>query len=173
MINNLSLGIYLEDINILLPWGTPKDVLHNIANPVLQESEDRIRFYWKEHTIFGGITSHVEAAFYINRSDLLDHPNANGRLNIVSLNFSNTDKFDSREQHERLKIGFIHALGKPTFDGSGETTFSDLPFTEWDLTDVLVVLKVFEHFGEYCIGEIWRKPLPARRKARLRSKNSL
>jgi hypothetical protein len=55
-------------------------------------------------------------------------------------------------------------LGKPSYDGKGEPPFDNLPFTEWDLTDVLVVLMVFERFGEYCIGEVWHKPLPDWRK---------
>ncbi len=48
-----------------------------------------------------------------------------------------------------------------TLDGTGEAPFSNLPCTEWDLEAAFVVLKVFERFGEYCVGEIWYKPLPA------------
>jgi len=120
--------------------------------------------YWNDHIILGGIKSQIEATFYIKAG--LPHYNANGRLNVVSLNFYNTDELDAREHHERLKTGFIHALGVPTFDGTGETPFSDLPFTEWDLPNVLVVLMVFERFGEYCTGEVWRKPLPGWRTAK-------
>jgi len=172
MVNNLNLGIFLEDVNTLLPWGASKDELRNISNPVLQESKDRIRLYWNEHKIFSGIKSQVEVAFYKNRTDLLDHPNANDNLNFVSLNFYNTNNLDSREQYKRLKTDFVRALGTPTFDSTEEAPFSDLPFTEWDLADVLVVLMVFERFGEYCIGEVWRKPLPARRKAKPYSKSA-
>lgn len=160
MVNNLDLGILVEDIDILLPWGASKDELRNIANPVLQESSDRLRLYWNDHIVFGGIRSQVEAVFYRNRADLLDHPNANDKLNIVSLNFYPDSNLKPREQHELLKKDFIKALGKPSFDDIGEAPFFGLPFTEWDLPDALVVLMVFERFGEYCLGEIWHKPLP-------------
>jgi hypothetical protein len=164
MINTLESGILLEDINILLPWGISKDELQYIAKPVLQESRDRICLYWNGHLILGDIKTQIEAVFYRGRSDLRDHPNANGDLHMVSLNFKNIEKLDPRKQHDHLKTQFIHALGKPSFDDAGETAISNLPFTEWDLADVLVVLMVFERFGEYCTGEIRHKPLPAWRK---------
>ncbi|NPA26491.1 MAG: hypothetical protein GXO36_02670 [Chloroflexi bacterium] len=161
MTHNLSLGIYLEDIGELLPWGTPLGELYNIANPIVQKGRDVIRLYWNNHSILGGIKSQIEASFYMNRPDLLDFPNAKGTLEMVSLNFYNSEQIHARQQHQQLKDKFIRALGKPSFDGMGEAPFSDLPYTEWDLDDVLVVLKVFERFGEYCVGKIWHKPLPA------------
>ena len=165
MAKALSKGIFLEDINTLLPWNTPIDELRNIANPVVEESSDRIRLFWNDHVIFDGIRSQIQAVFYRNRGDISDHPNANDKLRIVSLSFYDIDELDPRELHERLKAEFTRAFGTPSFDGSGEVPFSDLPFTEWNLIDALVVLMVFERFGEYCVGEVWHKPLPAWRRA--------
>lgn len=164
MINDLSCGIFLEDVNTLLPWDAPKDELCNIANPIREESNDRFRLYWNEHILFGGIKTQVEAIFYKENKNVPNHPNAKGRLHIVELNFYNTEKLNPREQYERLKTGFIQAIDMPSFERKAETGPFEQPFAEWDLQDVLVVLMVFEHFGEYCVGEIWHKPLPAYRK---------
>ena len=155
--NNLGLGIFLEDIDILIPWNTSINELRIIANPVFQEGKDRVRVFWNDHVVLGGIQSQVEAVFYKNSAKFPDHPNSGGQLNKVFLNFYNFEKIDSREQHKRLKAHMTNTLGLPSSDGKGETPFSDLPFTEWDLNEIFVVLKVFERFGEYCVGEVRRK----------------
>jgi len=103
MTHNLSLGIYLEDIGELLPWGTPLGELYNIANPIVQKGRDVIRLYWNNHSILGGIKSQIEASFYMNRPDLLDFPNAKGTLEMVSLNFYNSEQIHARQQHQQLK----------------------------------------------------------------------
>ncbi len=161
MVDSLDQGIYLEDINTLIPWGASIDQLSKIANPVLQKSKDRIQLFWNDHIILGGIRTQIEATFYMDRT-VLPHCNENGRLNVVSLNFYNTDNLDPREHYKRLKTDFIRTLGVPTFEGTA--SFSYLPFAEWDLPKVLVVLMVFERFGEYCTGKVWRKPLPGWRR---------
>jgi len=43
MVNNLDHGIYLEDVNTLIPWGASIDQLSKIAKPVVQKSKDRIQ----------------------------------------------------------------------------------------------------------------------------------
>ena len=172
MANDLGCGIFLEDIDTVLPWGSEIRELLNIADPVLQESKDRVRLFWNDHLIFGGIRSQVEAVFYRDRPDLHDYPNANGNLHIVTLNFDDIDKLEPREKYEQLKIGFIQALGMPSFERKVEMTSFERPLTEWDSKHALVVLMLFERFGEYCIGEIWHKPLPASRKPKSISKSA-
>lgn len=164
MINDLSRGIFLEDVNTLLPWDTPKDGLSNIANPIQEESSDRFRLYWNEHILFGGIKAQIEAVFYKENKNAPDHPNASGRLHVVDLNFYNIEKLNPREQYEHLKAGVMQSIGVPSSERKAETGAFERPLAEWDLPDALVVLMVFERFGEYCVGEIWHKPLPAYRR---------
>ncbi|MBT3336676.1 MAG: hypothetical protein HN855_16570 [Anaerolineae bacterium] len=164
MIRDLNRGILLEGVDVLLPWDTPKDKLQNIGNPILQESSDRFQLYWNEHIVFGGIKTQVKAVFYKSIKNSADHPNANGKLHIVNLNFYPIEELKPREQYEHLKTDFIQILGTPSPERKIETKPFDQPFTEWELPSALVVLMVFERFGEHCVGEIWHKPLPAWRK---------
>ena len=161
-ISYLASGLLLEDANVEIPWGASVEELRRIANPLVQEHSDRIALFWNDHSIFGGIRCQVTATFFKkNRKNLpLDYPNTDGRLSLVSLNFSGHRNQNPREQHRSLKEHLIRVIGEPSFDGHGDAPFSDLPFTEWNLVDNLIVLFVFERFGEYCTGEVWRKPLP-------------
>lgn len=164
---DLATGLLLEDLNIKIPWGASVEQLRHIANPHVHELSDRIVLAWNNHVIFSGLKCQVTATFLKERkTELLPyyHPNTDGRLSLLSLNFRPSPNQSPREQHRSIKEHLIRVLGYPSYDGHGDVPFSDLPFTEWDLADALIVLMVFERFGEYCKGEIWRKPLPAWRK---------
>jgi hypothetical protein len=164
MINDLRHGIFLEDIGTLLPWDTPKEDLCNIANPIQQESGDRFVLYWNGHILCGGIKTRVEAIFCKGNKNAHDDPNAHGKLHLVELNFSDIDDLDPRGQYERLKASFLQVIGAPSFELGVQNGSWERPLAEWDLPDALVVLMVFERLGEYCVGEVWHKPLPDYRK---------
>lgn len=161
----LDQGIFLEDIDTLIPWGASANNLRKIARPRVDVQRSSIRLNWMKHKILGGIQVGIEAM--LSEDPMLRSKTVNDHgLKLVSLGFYNPEMLDPRQEHQDLKARLSAQLGKPTYDGTGSEPDSGLPFTEWDLAEVLVVLMVFERFGEYCVGEIWRKPLPAWRVPR-------
>jgi hypothetical protein len=156
----LDRGILLEDTETLLPWGAPLRKLRRLGKPRVGRLTDRVRLFWNDHVLFGGLRCQVEATFWRNQPDSSKTSNKDGCIDFVFLNFPNSISLNPRLQHADLKAQLTRALGLPTFDGNDDYPFSDLPFTEWNLDTALVELAVVERFGKYCIGEVWHKPLP-------------
>ena len=172
--NSLQLerGILLEDIAILLPWGASPRSLRRLGKQQVGRLTDRVRLFWTGHILLGGLKCQVEATFWKNQPASSKISNMNDCLELVFLNFPASISINPRVQHTDLKAQLTRVLGWPTFDGNGEYPDSDLPSTEWNLEAALIVLNVVERFGEYCVGEIWHKPLPTWRVARTNQKGA-
>ena len=161
----LDHGILLEDIGILLPWGAPGRKLRKSGRPLVLRQEDRMTLCWNDHLVFGGLRCQVQADF---RRALLILPGmlvADSLLAMVYLNFPNSITINPREQFGDLKKQLIKTLGMPSFEGELDPPFN-LPSAQWDFDGTLIELYVNERFGEYCVGQVWHKPLPPGVEAR-------
>jgi hypothetical protein len=158
----LAKGILLEDSDVLLPWGAPLPDLRKTGRPDLYRERGVTTLSWKDRRFLGGLAGAVEAEF--NRTPAPEgeeDPNDEGRLRVVNFYIDPEPRETPRRQHLRVQKRLSRSLGKPS--RAGEDPTMHLPIAEWDLARVLVVWMVFERFGEYCVGEIWQKPLPRRR----------
>jgi hypothetical protein len=155
----LAKGILLEDSDTLLPWGAALADLRKAGKPDVFRERGATTLAWKDRRFLGGLAGAVEAEF--NRTAAPrgeEDPNDGGRLRVVNFYVDPEPREWPRRQYLRVKRRLSRSLGKPS--RAGEDPTMDLPIAEWDLARVLVVWMVFERFGEYCVGEIWRKPLP-------------
>jgi len=153
IINQLSIGILLQNNNTLLPWHSPFDSLRSIANPVEHITSDRRVLVWKNCSIFDGVNCQIEAVFRNKSIDVLN-TNSNGKLNFVSLYFDNPEDVPPRELFVKVFLHFIEIIGKPSDMGENRTQFVELPYAKWNFWFGELVLMVFDRFGEYCVGHI-------------------
>jgi hypothetical protein len=156
----LSKGILLEDSGILLPWNAQLKHLRKTGTPNVQRERGRTTLYWNDRRFLGGLSGSIEAAFDLAPSsdESEADPNDGKRLRFVSFDLDSEPKETPRQQYLRIKRRLTRSLGKPS--RAGEDPAWNLPLAEWNLARVLLVWMVFERFGEYCVGEVWRKPLP-------------
>jgi hypothetical protein len=155
----LDRGILLEDIGILLPWNTPGRKLRKLGRPLVSRSKDRVTLCWNDHLVFGGLRCQVQANFRRAFLTWPGMPVTDSSLAIVYLNFANSININPRSQFDDLKKQLIKTLGMPSFEGNLDPPFN-LPSAQWDSDMALIELYVNERFGEYCVGQVWRKPLP-------------
>ena len=162
----LDRGILLEDIRILLPWDTPEKKLRKLGKPLISKlNKDRVTLCWNDHLVFGGLKCQVQADF--QKASLFSPrpPVIDSFLTMVYLNFPNSINIHPRSQFNDLKKQLIKTFGRPSFEGNLDPPF-DLPSAQWDFDSALIELYVNERFGEYCVGQVWRKPLPRSVEAR-------
>ena len=156
----LSDGIYIENKNILIPWNSKVEKLEKTDSPKKSQSEDRISLGWqKDYTWLGGLQSSFHTIFYFSSGA--------GKVNIISEGLRMMEFYTKgggtspRTEYPKVKEYICDVLGKPTKEESPDYTHYKLPIVEWDLDDVFFVYMIFERFGEYCVGEVWHKPIPS------------
>jgi hypothetical protein len=160
----LAEGILLEDSDTLLPWDAPLGDLRKTGKPDVQRARGRTTLFWNDRRFLGGLAGGIEAGFNLKPApdEGDEDPNDGKRLRLVDFYPDPAPKETPRRQFVRVQRRLTRSLGKPS--RAGEDPVMRLPIAEWDLADVLVVWMVFERSGEYCVGEVWRKPLPRWRR---------
>lgn len=153
----LEEGIWFENIDTLLPWNARLEDLKQIGSPEVRIEPDRTVLHWRKQRWLDGLDCTISATFYHNSATHLSHNSRNG-LQLVNYHLYLPSEEKTRETYVRIKEALARRLGKPTADYAAYRY--GLPLAEWDFEHVLVVLMVFERFGEYLVGEVWHKPLP-------------
>lgn len=49
----LDEGIWLEDLDALLPWNTKVESLHELSSPEVDEDSAGINLWWRNHVVMG------------------------------------------------------------------------------------------------------------------------
>ncbi len=64
-LNNIEKGLYLENLEILIPWKTSLDDISLYGNPEIKVlSPQRTDAIWRNASIFGGLTLDLTAMFW-------------------------------------------------------------------------------------------------------------
>ncbi len=156
--HQLEDGIFLEDTGTLLPWNTQLDHLKKIGSPEVRIESDRAVLHWRKRRWLDGLECTISAKFYHDSETRSNTQTTAQGLRLVNYHVHSPSEENARESYVRIKDALVQRLGKPTADY--EDYEHGLPLAEWDFEQVLVVLMIFERFGEYLVGEVWRKPLP-------------
>ena len=156
--HRLDSGLFLEDEKVLLPWSSSLEELKSLSSPtIVSHSKTVIELFWYDRKFLNSLIGTVSAKFDLS----VDHElQLNSIEGLKGIDLSLQQKsFDPRAEYQRIHTRLTNLFGEPSEDH--EDYQFGLPLAEWDLEEVLVVHMVFERFGEYCVTEIWRKPLPA------------
>ncbi len=64
-LDSINKGLYLENLNILVPWKTSVDNIVEYGQPeIILQSDQRIDAIWKNVKIFGGLSLDLNAMFW-------------------------------------------------------------------------------------------------------------
>lgn len=113
----LDHGIYFEDIDVLIPWGTSFGELEGLAAPEVRRRPDSVHLSWPGHLVLGGLSGTVGAC------RLFDTPNPRAfhiylpELHWIDLELSEAhdDPVAAHRQLRRLHDHVTSALGPATF----------------------------------------------------------
>ncbi len=137
----LDQGIYLEDIDVLIPWGITKADLVHYGDPEVRTFD--WMFTWSDHVCFGGIPCTINAVFhkgYIGLAEnrvSLHHVSVNPKLEVV---YSHTG-FDEIRKY------LLRVLPAPSID-KAQNELSLKPIIIWDFPSVRVRVDVADIWNE-------------------------
>jgi len=144
----LDEGIYLEDIQVLIPWGTPREQLREIASPEVHASSPGRRAYtWREHRCLGGQKSILQAVFH--DVAVYQHEIFQDRIfkHMAVYPVAFMDVFSPRISYDKTRAYLVDVLGTPTCS-IDYRTFGGYPSTRWEYDAIKVELFIYDKNGD-------------------------
>jgi hypothetical protein len=140
----LDEGLFLEDLNILIPWNTHFDQLKTL--PITKIGGYRDRLQWSGHQVFDGMQLNFDARFYPDSTENFIN---NGFFNYTSFYPQNQISDPVKAFHHSIEE-FENRFGQPTKHYLEDQE----PYAEWKYDNVKLKLYVFNRFGAYLTGDI-------------------
>lgn len=133
-------GIFLERANILIPWKTTIENLHEFGNPHVMEEVGTKNFFWKD--VWCGFECALETM--LCKEGSLPH-SSYVRKFFISPPGTN----DFRKQYAMLKNIFISRFGKSSLSELRSFMGYEYPYTLWSIENVEIAMQTQERWGEF------------------------
>ena len=136
-------GLYLEDSEVLIPWGVTASDASAIGSPRVVTTPPRYDLIWGPERILDGMSSTVHAVLHGGQ-----------KLRRLSLEPTWRHETYNLERHYmETRDHLIRALGSPTH--VDEDKFASMPSYSWsDPAGVHLRLWLFDRFGEQLMLEV-------------------
>ncbi|OPZ82999.1 MAG: hypothetical protein BWY76_02491 [bacterium ADurb.Bin429] len=144
----LDEGIFLEDIQVLIPWGTPREQLREIAAPEVHvSSPGRVLYAWRDHHCLGGQKSILQAEFHdvavygqeIYQDRIFKY------MAVYPVAFLDVD--NPRKTYDETRAYLIDILGAPTCSIDYRAS-RGYPSTRWEYDAIKVELFIYDKNGD-------------------------
>ena len=139
----LDKGIFLEDKNVLLPWGQPLDKMTSENDAEVLKQADRLIINWGVHKILNGLELDLTTTY-------LGTPNffLSKKFTIISA-WAVGDK-EAKEFFNKVAKHLIPIFGEP--EKEGDLKHDREQFWTWHTDDADIVLNLFEqHCFKCCL----------------------